>query len=155
MAQTGEPYTAALAHIRGHTPGTGCTSAHDEARREQERLVDRQFRGGQLTQIPSKRKTRAAVLLELLPLFEVGRMYLEPEVNEILRRVHADVAYLRRELVNYHYLQRAEGQYRVVVKSPTRPPCQRQEIPEWEAAWLPLFLSGRHTSSVIDWRSLR
>ncbi len=154
MAQTGEPYTAALARIRGHAPGNGHTPAHEEARREQERLVDRQFRGGQLAQIPSKRKTRAGVLLELLPLFEVGRIYLEPEVNEILRPVHTDVAYLRRELVNF-YLERADGQYRVVAKSPTRLPWQRQEIPEWETAWLPLFLSGRNTSSVIDWRSLR
>ncbi len=37
----------------------------------------------------------------------------EPEVSEILRSIHEDFAYLRRELVNYHYLERGEGRYRV------------------------------------------
>ena len=71
----------------------------------------------------------------MLTRFEPGRVYTEPEVNEVLLGVHPDFAYLRRELVNYHYLERAEGRYRVVRQAPTRAPIERQEIPAWEAVW--------------------
>jgi hypothetical protein len=81
-------------------------------------------------------------LLEVLTRFEPGRVYTEPEVNEVLLGVHEDFAYLRRELVNYHYLERAEGRYRVVARTPVRAPIERQEIPDWEAVWLPGFLAG-------------
>lgn len=145
MARTGETYTAARASLEQQTPPPGPTdqTAHDAARREQERLVARLFTDGRLAQIPARRKVRAAALLEVLTRFEPGRVYSEPEVNEILRSVHEDFAYLRRELVNYHYLERAEGRYRVVERAPTRAPIERQEIPDWEACWLPGFLAGR------------
>ena len=123
--------------FRAHGPG-----GDDTARREQERLVGRLFDDGRLAQIPAKRKTRAAALLEVLTRFEPGRVYTEPEVNEVLLGVHPDFAYLRRELVNYHYLERAEGRYRVVAQAPTRAPIERQEIPAWEAVWLSEFLSS-------------
>jgi hypothetical protein len=136
MAVTGETYTAARAALEQQDP------RYDAARREQERLVGRLFHDGRLAQIPAKRKTRAAALLEVLTRFEPGRVYTEPEVNEVLLTVHPDFAYLRRELVNYHYLERAEGRYQVVAEAPTRAPIERQEIPDWEAVWLPGFLAG-------------
>jgi len=149
MAQTGESYTEARAALEQTppprmTPAEGPTNElpDDAARREQERLVGRLFTEGRLAQIPAKRKTRAGALLEVLTRFEPGRVYTEPEVNELLLGVHEDFAYLRRELVNYHYLERAEGRYRVVDEAPTRAPAERQEIPDWEAVWLPGFLTG-------------
>ena len=149
MARTGETYTAARAALEQQAaprvatpPGPTSQTAYDVARREQERLVGRLFDAGRLAQIPAKRKNRAGVLLEVLTRFEPGRVYTEPEVNEVLRGVHQDFAYLRRELVNYHYLERTEGRYRVVTEAPTRAPIERQEIPDWEAAWLPGFLTG-------------
>ena len=92
--------------------------------------------------MPAKRKVRAAVLLEVLSRFEPGRDYSEPEVNEVLLGVHEDFAYLRRELVNYRYLERADGRYRTVAQAPARSAIERQEIPAWEAHWLPGFLAG-------------
>ncbi|QNN54330.1 DUF2087 domain-containing protein [Nocardioides mesophilus] len=149
MAQTGESYAAARAALEQQPPPRVATlplpvdgSAYDAARREQQRLVDRLFDDGRLAQIPAKRKTRAGALLEVLTRFEPGRVYPEPEVNEVLLGVHPDFAYLRRELVNYHYLERAEGRYRVVSQAPARAPIERQEIPDWEAVWLPGFLAG-------------
>ena len=53
-----------------------------------------------------------------------------------------DFAYLRRELVNDHYLQRTNGRYRTAEQAPTRAAIERQEIPAWEAHWLPGFLAG-------------
>ena len=134
MAETGEGYTAARSALE--------REAYDAARAEQERLVGRLFTGGRIERVPAKRKVRAAVLLEVLSRFEPGRDYSEPEVNEVLRAVHEDFAYLRRELVNYHYLEREDGRYRTVAQAPTRSAVERQEIPAWEAHWLPGFLAG-------------
>jgi hypothetical protein len=149
MAHTGETYTAARAALEQQAPpmsapppGPTDGTAYDAARREQQRLVDRLFKDGRLAQIPAKRKNRAGALLEVLTRFEPGRVYSEPEVNAVLLGVHPDFAYLRRELVNYHYLERAEGRYRVVTQAPTRTPLERQEIPAWEGVWLPEFLAS-------------
>ena len=134
MAATGEGYTAARAALE--------REAYDAARADQERLVGRLFTDGRIEGVPARRKVRAAVLLEVLSRFEPGRDYAEREVNEVLLEVHEDFAYLRRELVNYRYLARADGVYRVVATAPVRAPIEVQEIPAWEAAWLPGFLSG-------------
>jgi hypothetical protein len=149
MDRTGETYTAARAALQDQTPGQAAPvppederSASDTARREQERLVARLFQDGRLARIPAKRKNRAGALLEVLSRFEPGRVYSEPEVNEVLLEVNPDFAYLRRELVNYHYLERADGRYRVVGQAPTRTAMQLQEIPDWEAVWLPGFVAG-------------
>lgn len=134
MTETGETYTAARAALE--------REAYDAARAEQERLVARLFTGGRIERVPARRKVRAAVLLEVVSRFEPGRDYAEKEVNEVLLGVHEDFAYLRRELVNYRYLEREDGRYRTAARAPERAPVERQEIPAWEAHWLPGFLAG-------------
>ena len=141
MAATGEAYTAARAAVQASAGPRG--TAYDTARAEQQRLVDRLFTDGRIERVPAKRKVRAAVLLEVVSRFEVGREYAEKEVNEILLGVHEDFAYLRRELVNYRYLEREDGRYRTAAHAPERSAVERQEIPAWEAHWLPDFLRGR------------
>jgi len=138
MAETGEPYTAARAALEADAR----QEAYDAARAEQLRLVARLFADGRIERVPARRKARVAVLLEVLSRFEPGRDYAEPEVNEVLLGVHEDFAYLRRELVNYRYLQREHGRYRTAAQAPERTPLERQEIPPWEAHWLPGFLAG-------------
>lgn len=141
MARTGETYTAARAAVLA-TPDPRA-QAYAAARAEQERLVGRLFADGRIERVPARRKARAAVLLEVLARFEPGRTYSEKEVNEVLLGVHEDFAYLRRELVNYHYLRREDGRYRTAAAAPQRTAQQRQEIPAWEEHWLPGFLAGR------------
>ncbi|HSU02284.1 MAG TPA: DUF2087 domain-containing protein [Nocardioides sp.] len=141
MAGTGETYTAARAAVQADRSPQ--QTAYDAARAEQERLVGRLFTDGRIDRVPARRKVRAAVLLEVLSRFEPGRVYTEPEVNEVLLGVHEDFAYLRRELVNYRYLEREAGRYRTVQQAPERAPIERQEIPDWEAHWLQGFLDGR------------
>ncbi len=153
MAETGEGYTAARAAVEAsaHQRGTAYEAAYEAAyevryeaaRAEQERLVGRLFTDGRIARVPAKRKVRAAVLLEVVSRFEPGRVYSEPEVNEVLLGVHEDFAYLRRELVNYHYLEREAGRYRTAERAPQRAPVERQQIPAWEEHWLPGFLSGK------------
>ncbi len=138
MAETGESYTAARAALDRDRD----EAAYDAARAEQERLVGRLFTAGRIERVPAKRKVRAAVLLEVVARFEPGREYSEKEVNEVLLGVHEDFAYLRRELVNYHYLEREDGRYRCAGRAPERSAVERQEIPDWEAHWLGGFLAG-------------
>jgi len=104
---------------------------------------------GRIERVPRKRKVRAAVLLEVVSRFEPGRVYAEPEVNEILLGVHKDFAYLRRELVNYRYLEREAGRYRTAAQAPVRSAIEHQEIPAWEADWLQGFLEGRCRGRVV------
>ena len=140
MAETGEGYAAARAALeQTRSPHR---EAYDAARAEQERLVGRLFADGRIARVPAKRKVRAAVLLEVVRRFEPGRVYSEREVNDVLLGVHEDFAYLRRELVNYRYLEREDGRYRTAARAPERAPVEHQEIPAWEAHWLPGFLAG-------------
>lgn len=101
-----------------------------------DRTIATFFDGERLRSIPTKRRARVAVLLELLRRFEVGRTYTEVEVNAILRTAHDDVASLRRYLVEYGYLLRPGGVYSVTDGVPVRSPDEAQEVPSDEAARL-------------------
>ena len=54
---------------------------------------------GRLKAIPAVRSKREVVLRHLVESVEPDRTYSERELNQVLRRFHADVATLRRELV--------------------------------------------------------
>lgn len=98
-----------------------------------EKAIRSFFDGDRLRSIPTKRRARAAVLIHLLPRFERGREYAEREVNDILRTAHDDISTLRRELVDYRWLQRSDGIYRVTEVVPERSPNEAQEVPPDEA----------------------
>jgi hypothetical protein len=78
------------------------------------------FDGPRLRQIPASRKNRVIVLRHLLPRFAPDRLYPESEVNEILREAHDDFATLRRELVDYGFMVRDRGIYRIATELPAR-----------------------------------
>jgi predicted transcriptional regulator len=61
---------------------------------------------GRLMQIPVKRKKLLIVLKVLAKRFELNRHYTEAEVNEIIAAFCTDFATLRRELVDFHCLER-------------------------------------------------
>ncbi|MFM7252119.1 MAG: DUF2087 domain-containing protein [Ilumatobacteraceae bacterium] len=78
------------------------------------RIVGRFVRGGRITQIPAKLSVRR-VLLEWLVLdFQPDRAYSEQMVNLVIGQRHADVAALRRYLVDEGLMARAGGSYRRV-----------------------------------------
>ncbi len=143
MAQTGETYTAARAallatgpepeHQPDHRPDHRPDPAADAFRAKTLRAF---FDGPRLRSIPAKRKARVIVLLELLNRFEAGRVYPEHEVNEILGAAYEDFASLRRELVDYRYLVRADARYWVCEEAPERDANEAQEVPSDEVARL-------------------
>ena len=63
---------------------------------------------GRLLAMPAAHSRRLVVLDHLAGLFEPGRRYPEPEVNELLGRYHPDYAMLRRYLVDDGFLDRAD-----------------------------------------------
>ncbi len=76
-----------------------------------QKVVDSFFLEGRLTSIPYKQTQRRIILEELARHFEWGRIYTEPEVNTILKRVYGDVSSLRRSLVDEPIMLREHGRY--------------------------------------------
>jgi hypothetical protein len=72
-------------------------------------VLRRFIRGNRLTSLPAARGKRLVVLDHLAGLFEPGRRYTEPEVNQLLGAWHPDYAALRRYLVDEGFLKRADG----------------------------------------------
>src|SRR3954467_5245080 len=68
-------------------------------------------RDGRLVTIPPRRSKRLVVLHHLVRVFEPGVRYPEREVNALLGVWHADVAALRRYLVDEGLLSREAGVY--------------------------------------------
>ena len=66
---------------------------------------------GRLRQIPANRAKRRVVLDWLAGRFEPGKTYPERDVNLLLGMAHADVAALRRYLVDEEFLERRDGFY--------------------------------------------
>ena len=66
---------------------------------------------GKLKIIPAQRKKREVILRYILKEFKPGERYTEAQVNEILARFHEDTATLRREMIAYRMMRRAEGLY--------------------------------------------
>jgi DNA-binding transcriptional ArsR family regulator len=63
---------------------------------------------GSLKQIPLQPKKTRVIVNYIKSAFEEGVQYSEKEVNEILRRYHADTSTLRRYLIDYKILARAK-----------------------------------------------
>jgi hypothetical protein len=68
-------------------------------------------RDGRLVSIPAQHTKRRVVLEHLVRVFEPGVRYPEREVNALLAVWHADVAALRRYLVDEGLLTREAGVY--------------------------------------------
>jgi hypothetical protein len=119
--------------------------------REEENAVLRAFFDGpRLRQIPASRKKRVVVLRRLLERFAPGRDYTEAEVNEMLREAHDDVATLRRELVDYGFMARDRGIYRLATELPGRGSTVAQEVGN-EQSWFEELVT-RATARAIHGR---
>jgi hypothetical protein len=110
------------------------------------------FDGPRLKQIPASRKKRVIVLRRLLERFAPGRAYPESEVNDLLREAHDDVATLRRELVDYGFMVRDRGIYRIATELPSRGSTVAQEVGN-EQAWFERLVATA-TARAINGRNL-
>lgn len=64
---------------------------------------------GRVRQLPAQRSKREVVLRHIVTRLETDRVYREKELNDELRRVHDDVASLRRLLVEHGLLLRTSA----------------------------------------------
>jgi hypothetical protein len=87
--------------VGGDLPGPPAGTAEAE-------VLRRFVHNGRLLAMPAAHGKRRVVLDHLAGLFEPGRRYPEPEVNELLGRYHPDYALLRRYLVDDGFLDRAD-----------------------------------------------
>jgi len=78
----------------------------DEAERK---ILSDYVQNGRLKQIPTKQKKLLIILRWLAAKFEPEKRYSEKEVNDILSDYHEDYASLRRELIDFHLLERESG----------------------------------------------
>ena len=84
----------------------------------QRSLTDRWFDpDGRLKALPSQRAKRRAVLVRIAERLEPRRLYPERELNQVLRPIFDDVAWLRREMVAEGLLARQRGVYQLVRSS--------------------------------------
>lgn len=118
------------------------TPSQTDPDRERAKVLRDFFDGPRLKQLPAQRKKRVVVLQHLLTRFAPGREYPEKEVNALLREAHEDVTTLRRELIDYGYMNRQNGVYRVAAALPPRGPTVAQEITGDEQAWLQSLIAG-------------
>lgn len=77
---------------------------------------------GRIIQYPAKRKAKVLCFFYLIQKFEAGRVYTEPEVNELLTRWHTfgDYCTFRRELCDCGFLVRENkgGSYQMAEVQP-------------------------------------
>jgi biotin operon repressor len=99
------------------------------------------FENERLKEIPAQRKRRVIVLQHLMERFSPEVTYREADVNALLRTAHEDVATLRRELVDYGFMQRDRGIYQVSRAGPVRSRQVAQEITGAEQSWLQSLLA--------------
>lgn len=145
MATTGENYTSArgalLAENSERTENTvqsGNTDLRDDADLERFKAkVRRTFvSDGTLTAIPTKRRALVVLLLDIRETLDPQRIYTEKELNDHLGGFHQDFARLRRELIDYGYLERNAhtGQYWMAATLPKRVGNLYQEAGVFETA---------------------
>ena len=87
---------------------TPAVSNEEKYRKE---VLSHFFQYGRLTQIPTQRKKREIVLLEIAQAFETDRKYDEKEVNEIIHRFHEDHCTIRREMIAFGIMARERETY--------------------------------------------
>jgi DNA-binding HxlR family transcriptional regulator len=133
--------------LRGLSQSAERPASGDEDDTDEQKVLRAFFIGPRLTQIPASRKKRVVVLRKLLKDFTPGVVYPEREVNDILRQAHADVATLRRELVDYGFMVRQGGEYCVADTLPARGSTVSQEVGD-EAEWFPALVSAATVRAV-------
>lgn len=123
------------------SPQTVESNSEDTDEQFRAKVVRDFFTDGRLKEIPAQRKRRVIVLQHITEQFDLTRPYPEREVNEMLKSIHPDFATLRRELVDYGFLERDKGIYQVTRGAPTRSKQVQQEITGDENAWFRALLT--------------
>lgn len=92
--------------------GLSAFAEDDSLEAWEKKVLDTFCDGERITQIPSSEKKRLVLVRWIATKFEAGVEYPESQVNETIKRHHADSAYFRRAMVDNDIMTRAGGVYR-------------------------------------------
>ncbi|MDD2331846.1 MAG: metalloregulator ArsR/SmtB family transcription factor [Candidatus Cloacimonetes bacterium] len=90
------------------------TAKPDAAEILRKKVLQVYFKDGVVNRLPTQNKKRWIVYLEIIRLFEAGRVYSEKEINALISSIHEDYCLVRRELVEEGVLHRKDGLYHFV-----------------------------------------
>lgn len=78
-------------------------------REESQRIAGNYFDdAGHLKEFPSKEKKKIVVLRQIMNNFTSDRQYTEAEINRVLERIFEDYVTIRRELIEYGFMDRTK-----------------------------------------------
>ena len=73
---------------------------------EYKAVIKKNYGNGKIRTFKLQEKHRYIVLCELAKKFEIGKVYTEKQVNELIKEAFDDHTFIRRYLVIYHFLER-------------------------------------------------
>lgn len=76
-----------------------------------EKVIKAFFEYGKLKSIPSQRKKERICLEEIAKNFEIGKVYDETEVNQIIENYYEDYCTLRRDMISENIMNREGAKY--------------------------------------------
>lgn len=79
---------------------------YDITDKEREKVLKKYINDDKLTNFPSKEKKKYIILQYIINYFDENEKYSEKEVNDIIKKIHNDVATIRRYLVIYGLMDR-------------------------------------------------
>lgn len=88
--------------------------ADEQQKREEEyrqKVIRSFFDYGKLRSIPIQRKKRLICYEKIAESFEIGRVYEEKEVNEIITPIHEDYCTIRRDMIGEGIFKREGTRY--------------------------------------------
>lgn len=92
-----------------HSGATMIDERYEVTNSEQDQIIDTYFdtTGSlKLKSLPTKEKRKIVILRKISTLFEADKKYSEKQINAILKPVYADIATVRRYLIEYGFMER-------------------------------------------------
>ena len=86
----------------------------DTEEKYKKEVISNFFKYGKLTQLPTQRKKREIVLMEIAKQFEREKKYDEKTVNDIIHKFHEDHCTIRREMIACGIMKRDKETYWLV-----------------------------------------
>ena len=93
---------------------SGPDGADEQQRREEQyrrKVIGAFFEYGRLRSIPVQRKKKLICYQLIAERFEIGRVYEEKEVNEIILPIHEDYCTIRRDMISEGIFRRDGSRY--------------------------------------------
>lgn len=92
-----------------HKTATTLDDRYNITNKERESTIKNYMdENGAIKIYPSKEKKKIIILSEVIKNFSTGKKYSEKEINRILKRIYEDYATIRRALVEYGFIERAD-----------------------------------------------